>query len=168
MIWPGIWSTIRRRVVQPFIDLLKQGITPERIALTIALGITLGVTPVIGSTSLLCALAAITLRLNLPAIQLVNGLTYPLQLTMLVPFLRLGAWMFRVAPPAVSVPYLFSMIRANVWHAIATLWTATLHALVAWLTFACIGTGLLYAVLVPLLRMLWRREQTAPEAAAEC
>ncbi len=157
---------VRRKVIQPFIELLKQGITPERIALTIALGITLGVTPVLGSTSILCTLAALALRLNLPAIQLVNGLVYPLQLTMLVPFLRLGAWMFRVDAPAVTVPYLFTMIRVNVWHAVATLWTATLHALVAWLALGCIGTGLLYVLLVPLLRRLWLRVRTAPEATA--
>jgi hypothetical protein len=162
----SIGQTIRRKVIQPFIELLKQGITPERIALTIALGVTLGVTPVLGSTSLLCTLAAVTLRLNLPAIQLVNGLVYPLQLTMLVPFLRLGAWMFRVTPPAVSVPYLFSMIRANAWHAITTLWTATVHALVAWLVFGCLLTGLLYILLLPLLRRLWLRVRVAPEAVA--
>jgi len=161
-----VGQMFRSKVVQPFIELLKQGITPERIALTIALGITLGVTPVLGSTSLLCALAALFLRLNLPAIQLVNGLVYPLQLTMLVPFLRIGAWMFRVAPPAVSVPVLFRMIRADMWHAIATLWTATMHALVAWLTLGAIATGLLYLILVPVLRGLWRRERAATEVAA--
>lgn len=159
----GSW--IHRKVIQPFIELLKQGITPERIALTIALGITLGVTPVLGSTSLLCTLAALTLRLNLPAIQLVNGLVYPLQLTMIVPFLKVGAWMFRAEAPAVSVTYLFTLIKTNVWNAIATLWTATMHALVAWLVFSLLGTALLYAVLVPVLRRLWRRVKTAPEAA---
>ena len=161
-----IGEVIRRKVIQPFIELLRQGITPERIALTIALGITLGVTPVLGSASLLCTIAAVALRLNLPAIQLVNGLVYPLQLVLIVPFLRLGAWIFRVAPPAVSVPYLFSLIRANVWHAIATLWTATMHALVAWLVLGCLTTGLLYLLLVPLLRRLWLRAQTPSEAAA--
>lgn len=90
----------------------------------------------------------------------------PLQLTLIVPFLRLGAWIFRVAPPVVSASYLFGLIRANVWHAIATLWTATMHALVAWLLLGCVATGLLYLLLVPLLRRLWLRERTAPEVAA--
>ena len=49
---------LRRRIVIPILDLLRQGITPEKIALSIALGITLGVTPVLGSTSILCFLAA--------------------------------------------------------------------------------------------------------------
>jgi len=37
------------------------------------------------------------LRLNLPAIQLVNLVVYPLQLALLVPFLRAGAWL-SIAP----------------------------------------------------------------------
>ena len=40
---------------------------------------------------LLCALAAIVLRLNLPAIQLVNQLSSPLQLALLIPLSRIGA-----------------------------------------------------------------------------
>ncbi len=66
------------RWLKPFIQMLRQGVSPEKIALTVALGIMLGVIPVLGSTTALCTLAAIVLRLNLPAIQLVNGVVYPL------------------------------------------------------------------------------------------
>lgn len=150
-----------RRVAKPFLDLLRQGITPEKIALTIALGLALGVTPVIGSTTLLCTLAAAVLRLNLPAIQLVNGLAYPLQLALIVPFLRAGAWIFHAPLPALTVASLFTLIHAGVWHAIATLWTATMHALVAWLVFSPAAAILVYALSLPLLRRAWRREAAA-------
>jgi hypothetical protein len=40
-------AAIHRKLLQPFIELLKQGVTPEKIALTVALGISLGVIPVI-------------------------------------------------------------------------------------------------------------------------
>ena len=72
-----------RRLILPILNLLRQGITPEKIALSIAFGIALGVFPVIGATTLLCAAAAIVLRLNLPAIQLVNYFVYPLQIALL-------------------------------------------------------------------------------------
>ena len=70
------------------------GITPEKIALSVALGITLGVTPVLGSTSILCFLAAVVFRLNAPAIQLVNYFVYPLQFALLIPFIGIvrGRW----------------------------------------------------------------------------
>jgi len=146
----------RRRIVNPLVDLLRQGITPEKIALSIALGITLGITPVIGSTSILCFLAAIVLRLNIPAIQLVNYMVYPLQIAMLVPFLRMGQWIFAAPPAAISAAEIFHRIRVDVWGAMATLWTATLHALVAWLVLATLAAPVLYLLLVPALRRLGR------------
>ena len=58
VIAAGGRSFWRRRVVEPIAGQLKQGITPEKIALTIALGMALGIFPILGSTMLLCALAA--------------------------------------------------------------------------------------------------------------
>lgn len=148
-------STVHRKLIQPFLDLLKQGVSPEKIALTVALGFSLGVIPVLGSTTMLCTLAAITLRLNLPAILLVNGVVYPLQLMLLVPFLRAGAWMFRTAGPTPSIGDIFNLIRANVWHAIAALWIATMHALVIWLIAGCAASLAVYVILAALLRRFW-------------
>jgi uncharacterized protein (DUF2062 family) len=51
---------------------LMQGVTPQKIALSIALGISLGIIPVLGVTTMLCAMAAIRFKLNQPVIQLVN------------------------------------------------------------------------------------------------
>ena len=67
------------------------GLSPEAISLIIALGLVLGVFPVFGCPTVLCVLAAVTLRLNLPAIQLVNQLSSPLQLALLIPLSRIGA-----------------------------------------------------------------------------
>jgi len=100
-------------------------------------------------------LAAVTLRLNLPAILLVNGVVYPLQLMLVVPFLRAGAWAFRVDGPKLSIGQIFKMIRANAWHAITTLWVATAHALAVWLILACLVSGLVYFVLSGVLRHFW-------------
>jgi uncharacterized protein (DUF2062 family) len=137
--------------------LLKQGMSPEKIALTIALGVSLGVIPVLGSTTMLCTLAALSLRLNLPAILLVNGIVYPLQLTLLIPFLRAGAWLFRTAGPTPTMGQIIDMIRANMWRAIVTLWSATMHALVVWLVAACVAAVVVYFVVAMLLRRFWRQ-----------
>jgi uncharacterized protein (DUF2062 family) len=157
----SLWN---RRVIRPIVDLLRQGITPGKIALTIALGITLGVTPVPGSTALLCTLAAAVFGLNLAAIQLVNWMVYPLQLALLVPFLRVGAWMFGSPLAEVSVAHILDMIRGNVFQAIATLWTATMHAIVAWFLLGSATTAVLYLALLPAIHALWARTRAAAEA----
>lgn len=146
---------IHRKLIQPFVELLKQGVSPEKIALTVALGISIGVIPVIGSTTMLCTLAAVTLRLNLPGILLVNGVVYPLQLALLVPFLRAGAWIFRVDGPKLSIGQIFHLIRTDVWHAITTLWVATMHALVVWMIAGCAASAVAYLVLSAVLRRFW-------------
>lgn len=145
---------LRRKIVIPILDLLRQGITPEKIALSIALGITLGVTPVLGSTSILCFLAAFVFRLNVPAIQLVNYFVYPLQLALLIPFFHMGEWIFAERPPSLSTAQIVNLIRADVWRAIAILWTATMHALVAWLAIGSLASLVIYLLLVPGLRKL--------------
>lgn len=145
---------LHRGIATPILDLLRQGITPEKIALSIALGIALGVTPVIGSTTILCLLVAIVFDLNLPAIQLVNCIVYPLQFALLVPFIRMGAWIFAEQPAKISVARILNLIRADVWSAIGTLWTATMHALVAWLALGSLPSLVIYLFLAPALRKL--------------
>jgi uncharacterized protein (DUF2062 family) len=144
----------RRKVVRPVVDLLRQGLTPEKLAFTIALGIALGVTPVLGSTMLLCSLAAFAFRLN-------NWLVYPFQLALLIPFYRIGGWVFRTPPSELSVVHILALIRTDVFRAAATLWTVTIHALAAWLLLASIATGLLYLLLVPVLRGMRNRLRPA-------
>jgi uncharacterized protein (DUF2062 family) len=155
-------SFFKRKFLIPVLDLLRQGITPEKIALSIALGITLGVTPVLGSTSLLCFLAALAFRLNVPAIQLVNYAVYPLQFILLVPFIRMGEWMFAATPMKITLAQIVAMVRANAWAAIQTLWLATLHALAAWLVIGSLASLLIYFLLTPFLKQLGRSLQ--PEA----
>ena len=94
----------RERVVAVIVAQLTQGMTPEKIALTIALGLNLAMFPILGSTTLLCAAVAFWLKLNQPIIQLVNWLAYPLQFVMLLPFIRIGEWLLRAPPVTFSIP----------------------------------------------------------------
>jgi uncharacterized protein (DUF2062 family) len=149
-----------RRLVRPILDLLRQGVTPEKMALSLALGGALGVFPAPGCTTLLCAIAAIVLRLNLPAIQIVNYFVYPIQIALLVPFFRLGEKLFRAAHLPVSVPQIYGLIHANTWAAIRLLWTTTLHAIVAWGLMAPAFVGLAYLILTPILRRVLHSEVT--------
>jgi uncharacterized protein (DUF2062 family) len=148
--------------LDPFIKLLKQGISPEKLALTVALGTILGVTPVLGSTTLLCTVAALVLGLNLPAIQMVNGLVYPLQFVLLIPYYRMGAWMFRTDASSISLGGVMELVKSGVLHAIQTLWVVTVHALVAWLLSGIVMASVLYVALVPVMKLLWNRVAKQP------
>jgi len=143
-----------RKLLLPIVDLLRQGITPEKIALSLAIGICLGVFPVIGSTTILCTLAAIVFRLNLPAIQLVNYFVYPLQLVLLIPFIRFGEVLFRSPHVSLSLTIIFESIKRSAWQTIKTYWTSGWHAMIAWCLVGPLAIWILYLALVSILRRL--------------
>jgi uncharacterized protein (DUF2062 family) len=156
-----------RRVLRSIIDILKQGVTPEKMALSLALGAVLGVFPALGWTTTLCAILALVLRLNLPAIQAVNYFMYPAQIALLIPFFRLGEKLFRAPHFPISVSQIYSMIHASVWGAIKLLWTTTWHAIVVWALTAPVAIALLYSILTPLLRRVIRHEAMEVQHSAE-
>lgn len=156
-----------RRVLRPVIELLKQGVTPEKIALSLALGAVLGVFPALGWTTSLCAVAALTLRLNLPAIQVVNYFLYPAQIALLLPFFRLGEKLFGAPHLPISVSQIYALIHSGVWAAIKLLWTTTWHAIVVWAMIAPLFAGLVYVILTPLLRRALQRQSAQTAATAE-
>jgi uncharacterized protein (DUF2062 family) len=157
---------LQRRLVRPVIELLRQGVTPEKIALSIVFGVTLGVFPVLGATTALCAIAALAFRLNPPAIQVVNYIVYPLQIALLIPFFRLGERLFSAQHLPLSVPQIYAMIHASMTGAVRALWTTTWHAIVVWCMLAPVGAIVLYLVLAPVLRRVARRKLVSvPEAA---
>lgn len=141
-----------KRIVLPMLELLRQGVSPEKLALSIALGVTVGVFPVLGTTTALCALAALLLRLNLPAIQIANYVVYPVQLALLLPFFRLGEWIFRSPHLPISGSQLNAVFRASRLNALHLLGTTLWHAAVAWLLLAPFAVALLYVLFLIILR----------------
>jgi uncharacterized protein (DUF2062 family) len=150
----------QRKLIRPIVDLLKQGVTPEKLAVSVALGVVLGIFPVIGSTTTLCAIAAFALRLNLPAIQIVNYFMYPAQIALLIPFFRLGEKLFCAPHQDISVRQIYTLIHTSVWNAIKLLWTTSWHAIVVWCLIAPVLAGLVYVILLPVLRASLRRNRS--------
>lgn len=142
------------RVTRLVVELLSQGITPQKIALTVALGLLFGTMPVIGTTTLLCTLVALGLRLNLVLIQVVNQLAYPLQILLFIPFVQAGQMLFRQPPLPFSLAQITAMFRQGFWRAMVSLWDYTLHGLVAWMLLGGLGSILIYVLSLPLFKRL--------------
>jgi len=148
----------RDRVVALILSQLKQGITPQKIALTIALGINLGLFPILGTTTMLCLGFGLALRLNQPVIQLVNWLVSPLQLPMVLVFVRIGEWLLRAPRVSFSIPELFRKFHESPVKFFHEFGLTGLHGIVAWLVIAPFFTALLYFILLPLLKKLPAKE----------
>ena len=98
------WLQTRKAQVNGW---LRMGIAPQRLALTLALGFAIGCLPVIGIPTALCLVVAIALRLNVPAIQAANYAAMPLQLALVLPFIKLGGRLFSSGPQPVLGKSLF-------------------------------------------------------------
>ncbi len=142
------------KIAKPIINLLLQGITPQKIALSIAFGISLGIFPVLGSTVILCTLATFLLRLNIVAIQLVNYLVYPLQLILFIPLIRFGEFLLNSQPFPISMEKIFFMLKEDIWLAIQTFWVANLHGIFAWFVISPVLTFLSYIIVLPILKRI--------------
>lgn len=117
-----------------------------------ACGAVIGIFPVLGSTTLICTAIAIVWRLNLPAIQLANYLVYPLQIALLIPLVRFGAFIFQAEPPPLSVQELSALFRQDFWGTIAYFPDMIMHAVVAWFLVCAPVFPVIYFVLVPIFR----------------
>ncbi len=148
---------LRRRLLRPLGNLVRQGHTPERIALSVALGVAFGLFPVFGTTTVLCVLAAIALRLNHPAIQVANQLMYPLQIPLVFVFVRFGEFLLGTKPVPLAPPTLAAEMRANPSVLLARFGMAGLHGIVGWVVVAPLVAAAVYATALPLLRLALRR-----------
>lgn len=147
----GIRGFLRRRLVDPVIELLRQGVTPDKIALSLAFGVGFGIFPVLGVSTILCTVAALVLRLNLPAIQLVNYLAAPVQIALIIPFVRLGEHVLNATPQPLSIAGGFKLLAQGALHAIVVLWDAIVHAALGWIVVGPVLIYALYRLFTPLL-----------------
>lgn len=127
---------------------LRQGMSPRRLALTLALGFAIGCIPVVGLPTLVCAAVALALGLNVPAIQAANYVAMPFQLALIVPFVRLGGRMTASTPR----PDAGALLRLSPLHMASQLSGMAGQALLAWVLVAIPSVVLLTLALTPMLR----------------
>lgn len=116
-----------------------EGLSAENAASILVVGLVLGTFPIFGLPTLLCGLASLILRINFPALQLVNQLCWPLQIALLIPCVRLGSRIFAF-PHGLATPVTLK------------LGASALQAVTGWFCI-CVPLGvLLYFALASALR----------------
>ena len=143
------WLARQRQQVEGW---LRQGISPQKLALTLALGFAIGCIPVVGLPTALCFVVALALRLNVPVIQAANYMAMPLQVILIWPFIRLGGWLFAWGhQPALTADTLFHQSPARM------LWASGSvagQALGAWMVIAGPAVVLMTMALTLVLRQI--------------
>ncbi|MGJ8643510.1 MAG: DUF2062 domain-containing protein [Luteolibacter sp.] len=158
---PPKQSRLNRWIIQPIHKQLKQGTSPERLAWSISLGITLGIFPIMGSTSLMCFLFGWLLKLNQPVLHLFKTLTYPLHLPLILVFIRLGQKMNGVPLLSLSIPEMLGQFREDPYQFARDFGVAALHGIEAWAICSIVLVPAAYFITLPLLKKLLPGKQAA-------
>jgi hypothetical protein len=132
---------------------LQQGATPKALAKSTTIGLLLGVFPMLGVTTLMMGAISVRWKLNLPLMLAVSYLIYPLQLVLLIPFVRVGEWLTGIAPANFSLDAMADAFAANFTAALVDLGTSNLVAVLGWSLLSLPVAALLYLVLVPIFRL---------------
>ncbi len=131
---------------------LAEGVSPRRLALTLAIGFAIGCIPVAGVPTALCILLAVTLRLNLPVLQAANYLVMPLQWLLMAPFIRMGQWLFHGVSTSTQALKISSLLHLSPQEIVAQLSGLAGHAMAAWLLIALPAVLLMTEAFTRLLR----------------
>ena len=135
---------MKKKIIHSLSRLLRQGLSPVKLSLVIALGITLSIFPVLGTTTLICTFVSLIFNLNLPAMQLANYAAFPLQVILFFPFLKLGETVSKVSLDPLSKVQLISAFDEGFFYAI--------EKLSYYLMVACLGWAL---AIIPIFCILY-------------
>ena len=145
-------SWLYRKAILPVLALLRMGASPEKLAWSLAIGLAIGINPILGSTTALSLALAFAFKLNVPASQITTHLSYPLELICVLPLIRLGARIFHTAPIPLDPKQLIAAARTAPWQLTKSLWMWEWHALIVYLPIAAILVPLTALAITPTLR----------------
>lgn len=151
----GFWQ---RRVLQPVRAQLTLGITPDRIAATLGVGTACSLFPFLGATTLLNLAVGVALRMNQPILQTLNQLLGPLQLALILVYVRVGEALWQSESQQLTIPGMLRTFRdSSVSEFLQQFGWAGVHAFSAWAISAPLIVTLVYFSFRPLLRRAAQR-----------
>lgn len=157
---PGpIREFFRCRVLRPLLRQLRGGVTPRRLAWSLALGIVLGINPSVGITTVLVILIAWVFGLDQVASQVGVHAASPLHLLLFLPFIQIGVKLFHTHRLPMSRRQL-EHLSHHPLRLFRDIWQWEWHALIVWGIVAAIAMPLLAMYLRRALVLLMRRHKT--------
>jgi uncharacterized protein (DUF2062 family) len=151
----GFWA---RRVVDPLVAQLTQGVTPDKLAATLAVGTACSLFPFLGFTSLLNLAVGLRLRMNQPILQTLNQLLGAVQLVLIIGYVRAGEWLWQAGADRFTVAEVLRVFReASLGDFLHRFGWAGVHAFTAWTLTAPLLIAVVYFAIRPVMRRLARR-----------
>ncbi|XP_061337386.1 uncharacterized protein LOC133284402 [Gastrolobium bilobum] len=159
----GITGWFHTKITDPLLSILRRGAEPNQLAFSAALGITLGVFPICGVTIFLCGVAIALLGsfCHAPTVMLANFIATPIELSLVVPFLRFGEVISGGPHFPLTTDALKKVITGQASHEVIL---SVAHALLGWLAASPFILGTLYIVFLPCFKILVHKFSSVPSS----
>lgn len=123
---------IRKKLIEPISLQLRQGANPDKLAWSVSLGVALGLFPIMGTTTALCAAAGAAFRLNHVAMQTVNYVVYGAHLALIPIFIRIGEKISGSSPMVIDLALMKAQFLSSPWSFFQNFGMAAWHGVLAW------------------------------------
>ncbi|KAL5776056.1 hypothetical protein ACOSP7_008982 [Xanthoceras sorbifolium] len=155
----GPW--FNKKVIDPLLQIIKRGAEPKELAFSTAFGFTLGLFPICGVTVFLCGMAIAVLKTNChaPSMMLANFIATPIELSLMVPFLRFGETITGGPHFPLTTDALKKVLTGQASQEVLS---SIGHALLGWLVAAPFIVAALYIVLLPVFKILVHKFNSGP------
>jgi uncharacterized protein (DUF2062 family) len=160
MIWK-IVDKIKNKILIPFRILPKQGLSSENLALSFTIGIIGGSFPVIGLTSAVSLLMLIVMKQNFTIVQAMSWISAPIQLVMIIPFMRLGAIVLFKNNLSITLGHIVNAFKPGIWEGLKALGMFHLYGILGWTIVALPAGTILYFFFFTIFRHLKKMKQTS-------
>jgi len=138
----------KRKVKDPLVAELKQGITAKDLALASAVSLAIAVNPFIGTTTLLCLLAGKIFRLNHVVMQTINYFSYPLQIALIIPWIRLGEKLTSSEAQVIEFTQMKAEFSQSFANFVSKFCQLGVHAFLGWIVVVPWATWIVYRILL--------------------
>lgn len=130
--------------------LLKQGLTPKELSQSIIVSGLISTIPILGVSTFMITTVSLKRKLNLPVMISLSYLMWPVQILLIIPFIRVGEFVFAVPRHHHTVEEILSSFQNSFFQTLSQLSFELLCGLGGWLLTAVpvaigiYGVSLLY------------------------
>ena len=129
--------------------LFKQGLTPIQLSQSIIVSGLISTIPILGVSTFLITTVSLKRKLNLPIMLSINYLMWPVQILLIIPFIRLGEFIFSIPSTNHSVEEIVHSFQAGFFQTLTNLSFELLCGLGGWfLTAVPIAVGIYFVSLL--------------------
>ncbi len=128
----NIVESIRHKILIPFRLVPKEGLSPEKLAFSVTLGIVSGIFPVIGLTTLLSIVLTMLFRQNLLVVQSIQWILALVQVLLIIPFMQFGAYILNVHALHINMAQINHAFQPGMLSGIRTVGIFHLYGILTW------------------------------------